>query len=611
MHVLVGASTYVRPGEGSELIRITRADTAGYGENSRFRLDGDVALAQLERSAQLERGHVETARLMTPRSDGMEACTQITVTGFGRHSNLPEELRPREGDMHVSHEHLHPFHVCEESNVQDRLEMVGLPENDPQINSFIEMQREFMLEERHICFGGNSRSNCCNGDSGAPIFVDRPDGSRVIGGITSYGIGDGEHCGPSVDYGTRISFYANWIRDTLLTAGTPPEEVEAAFETWPLSPPSVSQKAIDTRCSEGEFQCRKSSKTCIKTSQVCDGTPDCPDGSDEPLECQKLSRSGRNAGFPLVQRGVSGKDGELVFTKLSSANGSTTVIENVDADSRVKFDEPPIPVKSRKEITESTVYEEHEDHVDKIKFAPRRYGHKAVVFHNVKVPAGEVVQKAPRTTTRRSNMTVLSRRRGTIIFSSDAAWIDESPTVHQGTTASAHASNQSAIETTSEESLPSENSVNIFENVVVDMSCVQANLELVAKRWEYMSGSVSALNAQGEEDITDIDTACDRMWKACLEQNPNLLDSVIGPQAESVRGLCSSVQRYKDWNSRQQSYVERFGSKYNDHCLMDNITGQAITHVPSQGINWLLLGTQIVELIVLLFILFKRFASRS
>jgi len=61
LYALVGAEDYLRRGDQSELIKISRTVNRGYGTNSRFPLDNDVGLAFLEHEVANENNQAATA----------------------------------------------------------------------------------------------------------------------------------------------------------------------------------------------------------------------------------------------------------------------------------------------------------------------------------------------------------------------------------------------------------------------------------------------------------------------------------------------------------------------------------------------------------------------
>ncbi|PVD31918.1 hypothetical protein C0Q70_07344 [Pomacea canaliculata] len=67
------------------------------------------------------------------------------------------------------------------------------------------------INANHICFYSGTGKSSCNGDSGGPAACFR-NGSRVIVGVTSWGISTCNGSYPSVY--TRISKYRSWITST-------------------------------------------------------------------------------------------------------------------------------------------------------------------------------------------------------------------------------------------------------------------------------------------------------------------------------------------------------------------------------------------------------------
>ncbi|XP_043917594.1 neurotrypsin [Protopterus annectens] len=66
---------------------------------------------------------------------------------------------------------------------------------------------------RMICAGSlldDKRVDSCQGDSGGPLICERPDGSWVVFGVTSWGYGCGVKDSPGVY--TKVSSFASWIK---------------------------------------------------------------------------------------------------------------------------------------------------------------------------------------------------------------------------------------------------------------------------------------------------------------------------------------------------------------------------------------------------------------
>ncbi|XP_013397940.1 chymotrypsin-like elastase family member 2A [Lingula anatina] len=70
----------------------------------------------------------------------------------------------------------------------------------------------YVLEDTHICIGDGSAGSC-QGDSGGPL-VCKVHGVWVLAGVTSWGYSGCRELGFPNVY-TRVSEYANWLRDTI------------------------------------------------------------------------------------------------------------------------------------------------------------------------------------------------------------------------------------------------------------------------------------------------------------------------------------------------------------------------------------------------------------
>jgi len=289
----------------------------------------------------------------------------------------------------------------------------------------------------------------------------------------------------------------------------------------------------------------------------------------------------------------------MVFRLDPKAVGKNdAVVEVLDSppESRVKFDDEVVfegpkgssnvdskEPKKRPE-QETMVTQQHGDHVDEIRFVRRRYGHKKVVIHK------DVDKKVTKNDTRGRQKPIFKR-----------SVLNDTVEEKEGG---------------SEKTLPSENYMEkeYGENEEVSMGCVKSNLNMVAKRWEYMSGQSKVVSRNGHDNLTDIDAACEAMWQSCLNDNPNLVLGLVGPQASAVREFCGSVSQYHDWTQKRNNYIQNFASKYNDKCALTIL--QDTVHAPEQKLfpgpyNWAVAGTQLIVIVALIVAIIQRFLQRD
>ena len=299
LYAHIGADEY-KLSDWENLIPIESFVTPDFGTNIRFEVDDDIALLFLSECP--VEGVGATVKLATSRDDTASQCPSVEIAGFGESTNVPAQIRSSSFALRHADGTAHPFSVCERSNLEDRLDMLGYPQS--YTSPSVTMIKEMLLEEKHMCFGGDSLASVCSGDSGSPILVRSATGERVQVGLVSYGIGREGLCGASVSYAIRVSGYADWIHQQL--AAHPNQcqigaDVESVFASWPLPAPVVSAKATRTRCKKGLWQCLTGQ--CVDASRVCDGVGDCFDRSDERRSfCRSATvRNRRDAQSDIVQ----------------------------------------------------------------------------------------------------------------------------------------------------------------------------------------------------------------------------------------------------------------------------------------------------------------------
>ena len=211
MVVLTGA-TSLDEGQRYQTAEVIRH--AGYDEST---LDNDIALIKLAKPAD-----APTVKLIEARGndDG-----KVRVTGWGRmqDGNFPMSLMEAELD-------LEPISACNEGiraiYARD-LEMIlrnfapRMMYSETGITSATKSIVGTMsdrLTDNMICAGTTTGArDACNGDSGGPLFVEKPDGAVQVG-IVSWGEGPMDAdaaCGHANAYGvyTRVANYTDWIAE--------------------------------------------------------------------------------------------------------------------------------------------------------------------------------------------------------------------------------------------------------------------------------------------------------------------------------------------------------------------------------------------------------------
>ena len=336
--VALGSSNAKILDENAQLIDVTKIISNSYKTNIRFPWDGDIAILELAQCVDASPGLVEYAQVATWETEpSRTGCVNVTVTGFGKVSNVPSPLDQDDGKLRYIVDKLLSPSVCRAAyaaltmdyKVPTILNLETLPSS----------VADAILADNYICSGGSSFHSVCFGDSGGPTFTRLESGKAQVIGVTSFG--DGAICTLGPDYMTRTAFYADWIRDQMTNHMNSCQgwSIEDSFGST-VSYPVENQTAEWTRsrCSADEWQCL--SGQCISTSLLCDGTPQCSDESDESYsdEGRSLCPSGRRLSSELLKQGESAEvkaihhyDGSTVIpcgTASSQVSNALTQISN-------------------------------------------------------------------------------------------------------------------------------------------------------------------------------------------------------------------------------------------------------------------------------------------
>jgi secreted trypsin-like serine protease len=203
-------ATSLAEGKRFKAVEVVRHD--GYSETT---LDNDIALIKLAEPAT-----APTVKLIEAAGDDKG---KVRVTGWGRmdDGNFPMSLMEAELD-------LEPNAACNEGiraiyakdlelilrNFAPR--MLYSETGISQATKSIVDTMSDRLSANMICAGTTSGvRDACNGDSGGPLFVEKPGGAEQIG-IVSWGEGPMDAaaaCGHANAYGvyTRVANYKDWI----------------------------------------------------------------------------------------------------------------------------------------------------------------------------------------------------------------------------------------------------------------------------------------------------------------------------------------------------------------------------------------------------------------
>ena len=303
LYVMAGTNDYT-DFDGATLVKVSSSVNKGFCANIRFPGDNDLGIVFLESCVPLTDGVIETIPIAT--GDAGTTCGDtLTVLGFGRDSNAASILGLAGGTtLRQTKQSVHSHATCNQLYVDMQMERI-----DPVLAREDEIVRalaDTILPEQTMCTSGNG--HICFGDSGGPGFVTKPDGSKVLVSVTSFGDpGSDNFCGLEVPFSTKLAGSAAWIRDQLsMHRGC--SYVPDSFDAWPLGERDVvSAKTRRTRCRTNEWQCLSGS--CIDESLVCDRTTQCADGSDEflcpPDDIEYVTRIRRDAVDTAHAKGVA------------------------------------------------------------------------------------------------------------------------------------------------------------------------------------------------------------------------------------------------------------------------------------------------------------------
>ena len=275
VRVLIGATDALNRPKGSRMVKVRDFANAGYNNNYHFPMDNDVGLLFLSQCLSPHRWALATVPTPERSLDG--ACQNAYVVGWGKHKSVPDLLYKTDGKLRSYVDRIQPYAVCRESYVDLHNGKVykGLKQSIP-----LKELHNTISPDRHLCYGGNTPSSSCFGDSGGPITITDPEsGKPVIIGVTSFG--PTRTCGSTPSYAARVSTYASWIHTMIQDKSACGRfDISRVFTSYPVTERPQSPTDRTGRCGSGRWQCEYSGE-CIDARNVCDGYPQCDDGSDE------------------------------------------------------------------------------------------------------------------------------------------------------------------------------------------------------------------------------------------------------------------------------------------------------------------------------------------
>jgi secreted trypsin-like serine protease len=346
MYVLLGSGDSRKTSQGDVLVKVHSFVNKGYGMNLRYPMDGDFAILNLSDCVDLVPGRIETVRVATLDNEPMTTattCTDIVTLGFGKITNLPDQVAYSDGKLRMLPDASHSFDTCLESYIGNSLLLEGYSMsylNQPGNEGTKHYYETYLVPEYNSCVGGNSVHSSCNGDSGGPIVAKSTDGGYIQIGTTSFGAGD--YCGFGADFITRLAPSSDFIRQYMdaNTGSCPNWSSQLGFSSWPTRPQTareVSTAYKSTRCqSTSQWQCEDG--TCIQLSQVCDRVNHCPDNSDENSSyCSAVYRrsavvrSSTDGGLTEKQARIQSELETLIAeADLAQSSGSTRILGETD-----------------------------------------------------------------------------------------------------------------------------------------------------------------------------------------------------------------------------------------------------------------------------------------
>jgi hypothetical protein len=291
VRVTLGSTNWESLDAGASVYTTKKIIFGTFGTNIRYPFDGDIALLELSTCVSERPYLIQYARVATWETEpSRSGCTNVTVAGYGRVSNVPEPLNDDDGQLRSITDKVHSADVCRKSFAALRLGYEDARLLDMQ--SVSGDVSNAILGDNYICTGGGSLQSVCFGDSGGPTFTRLSDGRAQIVGITSFGIGD-NYCTLGPDFATRVAFYADWIKEQMTRKFSTclNYDFSTSFASNPLVAYPASQLSVEwrtSRCTAGKWQCK--SGECIDTSKVCDNAGyNCADESDEEYSFDSVS----------------------------------------------------------------------------------------------------------------------------------------------------------------------------------------------------------------------------------------------------------------------------------------------------------------------------------
>jgi secreted trypsin-like serine protease len=194
----------------------------------------DIALLELGENLQSR----AVVPLLAPDAALESPDVEVTVTGWGRMHEIDEQ-----GNDPVTHQKVRPEDVDADHLMQAEIPLVATGQCQA---AYRTTGARGVIDARNLCAGlQQGGKDSCQGDSGGPLVAKAADGSFVQIGVVSWGEGCGRPGFPGVY--TRVSAFADWIRQTvgndLVTPpGTP---ASPAGEPPRPPPPAQSQPSMD------------------------------------------------------------------------------------------------------------------------------------------------------------------------------------------------------------------------------------------------------------------------------------------------------------------------------------------------------------------------------